>query len=294
MLKLTIFQPKNRLPITRGQMLIVAGQLIKEDRSDEGHIIESITVQLDSQPPIQAQFSDAKLKTVTFRAALMIKAPPDRHTITVTATNDNGQTAHGSVVVFTGPAYEIAPPAAVLEIALFLPFEQAPDVSHLDSLVHAVQGILKPTADAFGKIGKVLAGPHFVIAKDDNGMAVLRIGLWLEDNGFPVVPGYSFPRLLPEAAAAGFDLVPLLPKRAPDGNFPFAISLPTSTLQSLVDTNTPDLKASADSDFRILSATLRCTGDCCSASQISPMPPSPILRTRRYLPANSEPSSLRR
>jgi hypothetical protein len=247
MLSLTLNQPLNNLSITLNQPFLVSGQ-VTDDGGAEPQMVDSVAVQVDGGAIIEAKLTHLPGKKVTrfaFSAWATVTGGQDPHTVTVTATDDSGRTAKKSVSVFTGPAFEVSPPAILLEINPSL----NPNDPGIVRLVSEIQQALVPIAGSLAAVGKVLAGPNLFQTINDQGRDVLRVGLWVEDTSFPVLPAdatHPLPRLLDLAAKQGFGLAPFLPLPSLTGQGPsFAVSIPTTTLQDLADSTLPGLKASA-------------------------------------------------
>ena len=256
---LTVYQPPNNLMVPLNQPFMVTGQAT--DRGfPEPALIDSVTVQVDNGPLIHATLTRGANKTetfVVFKALAEVTGGQDPHTVAVTATDDSGISIKQFRQVFTGPVFQIDSPAVVID--LFCPFLNVNDpkaVARLNSLVSCIQNALVPFSMSLSSIGKILAGPNLLPATDSKGRSVLRMGLWIEDSGFPVVaaspPDFPLPRLSDEAAAAGFATVPV--QLAPDLSAPappglvgptFALFIPVATLQHLVDAVAPTIKSAA-------------------------------------------------
>lgn len=244
---LTLYQPQNNLTVTLNQPFLVSGQ-VTDNGPPEPNLIDSVTVQVDGGAPIAAKLThlaDKKLTRYSFSALAKVTGGQDPHTVTVTATNDIGRSVKKTVSVFTGPAFEVSPPAVLFEIN---PSFDPTDPSVVN-LVIEIQRALVPLSTSLAAVGKVIAGPNLLRTTNDVGRDVLRIGIWIEDAGFPVLPAdavFPLPRLLDLAAAQGFALAPFLLLPSFNGSGPsFGLSLPTTTLQDLVDATTPALTASA-------------------------------------------------
>jgi hypothetical protein len=208
--------------------------------------VDSVTVQVDGGPPMKARLQHVAAgnsqTVVDFALTVVIPHIEGAHTITATATDDNDLTATQSVRVFVGPPFQIAPAAALAELI--------PPVSnpHLTpSLVSRwtleIQQHLAPLAALLAEYGLVLAGPSMVLDQDTH---VLRVGLWLGDPAFPAVPagtsGAPLPNLSDTQAAACFAVTP--PVLVP-GTAAYAVSIPATTLQSLLNAAAPTISAAA-------------------------------------------------
>jgi hypothetical protein len=256
---LEIFQPSNGTSVTRGQPVSVTGKAT-EPKGTEPVLIDSVTVQVDGEPAVDATLKlikDPNNVVVTFTASVQVTGAEGTHTITVVATNDGGLSRSETVTVFLGPVFEIDAPAMVLEVNV--PSAVDPGDSSFQRLLGRIQQGLVPISTSLAAAGKLIAGPNVALAQDTSGLPVLRIGLWIEDIGFPVQapspPEFPLPRLSDTAATAGFALAPLLPTPHRRGltDLPFAISISAAALQQLADAA---LASSPDQDVDSISVTV--------------------------------------
>jgi hypothetical protein len=221
-------------------------------------MIDSVVVQVDGGSAIDATLTPVKnLKQtiVNFSASVVVTGATGPHTITVTATNDNGRSVSESVTVFLGPVFQVDAPAILVEIINPIPLDPNDPKTGplLNNLASQMQHALLPLFSQLASAGMLLAGPNFKLATNPLGVKVLRVGLWIEPATFPVLPpvlpAFPLPRLLDQAASESFDLVPLLPVPDPSGFSPsFAMSVPITTLQRQVDAILPTLQAAASSN----------------------------------------------
>jgi hypothetical protein len=190
---------------------------------------------------------------MAFRATAVVTGGPDPHVITVTAVDDHGASAKATVSVFTGgAAFPVAAPALLIELrpAPIDPTDPA-NKGKVDFIVGQIQNQLTTVTALLTSTGTTLAGPNLFLATNPSGTRVLRIGLWIVGPGFPVVaaqpPNFPLPVLADPVAAAGFNTMPLLPLPVPVGlpSLAFGISVPTVTLQHLVQALLPTLKGLA-------------------------------------------------
>jgi len=249
---LSITHPDNDAHVAPLQPFTVTGQA-SDVGMPEPHDIDTVTVQVDGGPVVDATLTrvpDKHRTVVTYAAAVKVTDGSDPHTVTVTATNDNGIRVIRRVQVFTGPIFHAAPPAILVELLSPVPFD--PDGPLLQRLVSQIQYALIPAANVLAGFGKVLAGPNLVTGKDPSGLFLLRLGIWVQDSGFPVVPAapptFPLPRLSDPGAQAGFALADRLPVPLNLG-LSFAVSIPAVTLQSLIDAVFPQVKSAADGTF---------------------------------------------
>lgn len=261
--QLVVSQPPNNLIVKPNQPFAVTGQVTNAGRPGEPVVIDAVTVQVDGGPATEAtlkRLPDKKKTVVAFQASAQVTGGRDPHTVTVTATNDEGLSATSTVAVFTGPIFQVDAPALELDISPVNFDLSDPKVAKL--LSH-MQQALRPLAGALASVGKMLAGPNLALATDAAGRPVLRLGLWIEDPSFPVLPpappDFPLPRLIDAAAAAGFATVPLLPVPEPAGLGPaFALSIPVATLQHLLDAVAPAVKLAAkQNDVSVDSMTVQ-------------------------------------
>jgi len=140
--------------------------------------------------------------------------------------------------VFLGPTFAVDAPAIIADIETTFPAD--PHDPAIASLLGRLQQGLVGLSGRLASVGKTVIGPNLVGA-DDSGRPILRLGLWVEDLGFPAdppsPPAFPLPRLSDDAARAGFGLVPLLPRARHLGlsDMPFGVSIAASALQTFVD-----------------------------------------------------------
>jgi len=134
-----------------------------------------------------------------------------------------------------------------------------PKVSALQGLI---QQELAPLSASLAPLSKLLVGPNFVLATDSLGHPLLRIGIWIEDPTFPALipaspPDFPLPRLSAQSASAGFNAADFLP--VPEaGLLPFALSIPVTTFQSILDAIFPTLQVAASKQgLSLKSATVQ-------------------------------------
>ena len=257
---LTIYQPPNNLVVQLNQPFLVTGQA-SDVGPPEPVRIQSVTVQIDDGPVIRATLTHIPNKTmmlVSFKAMVEVTGGLDPHTVTVTVTNENDISVTETRQVFTGAVFEVDLPAVLID--LFFPFaldlNDPTTASLMNSWVSQIQTALIPLSTSLASVGKVLAGPNLFPATDPVGRTILRMGLWIEDSDFPVIaaapPDFPLPRLLDQAAAAGFATVAV--QLAPPVSLPdppslpgpsFALFIPIAALQHLLDAVTPTVQAAA-------------------------------------------------
>jgi hypothetical protein len=257
---LTVYSPPNNLMVQPNQPFLVSGQA--SDRGPpEPALIDSVTVQVDNGPVINAQLTHIPNKTMTlysFKAFAQVTGGQDPHTVTITATNDSNIAVRQTRQVFTGPIFQVDAPAILADLLFPFPLNLDDPVTaaRVKKMVTDIQNGLQPLSASLASIGKIVAGPNLMNATDSFGRTVTRLGIWIEDAGFPVLPpappDFPLPRLLPQAAAAGFATVPV--QLAPDvdpGSLPtlpgpsFALLIPVGALQHFLDAVAPTVKSAA-------------------------------------------------
>jgi hypothetical protein len=226
--------------------------LVTDRGMPEPILIDSVTVQIDGGPLIQAKLTNIPNHTLTevsFRASAQISSGNDPHTVTIVATNDQGLRSQKTVTVFAGPSFQVDVPALLIDVRSLIPITA--DDPQVLTLIREIQGHLGSLSEFLASTGKVLIGPNLIVQPITPAESLVRVGLWIEDPGFPVIPpseGFSLPRLSAGAANACFAVAPVLEIPNP-GAFPsFAVSIPVSTLQHLVDAMTPTLKSQASKE----------------------------------------------
>jgi len=104
---LTVSQPQGNATVNLNQPFQVAGQVTNQFVSGEPVLIDSVSVQVDNGPVTEAHLTPVKDKTqtkVNFATSVQVMGGQDPHTVTVTATNDQGASAAQTVPVLTAPA----------------------------------------------------------------------------------------------------------------------------------------------------------------------------------------------
>ena len=246
--QLSVYQPQPNQKVTLNLPFTVTGQ-VSDQKGAEPHTIDSVTVQVDGGPATRATLKviqNPQMVLVSFVATVKVTGGADPHTVTVTATDDAGLKATRTVQVFAGQVFAVDAPAVVVDLISPLPID--PKDPKVVTMVQQFQQSLEPLSSSLGSIGKILAGPNLITATNDFGVKVLRMGLWIEDSGFPVVhvSGYPLPLVPDPGVTAGFANVPLLPTPDPSGFSPsFAVSATTVALQKLLDAAAPGLKSAA-------------------------------------------------
>jgi len=247
---LDLIQPANNATIKLNTTFVVSGQATDRG-APEPILIDSVTVQVDNQPPTKATLTRVphqQKSTVNFKASVQVTGGQDPHTVTVIATNDNGLTQRKTVSVFTGP--QVDAPAIFVDFLNPLPLD--PTDSKVISWMSQIQQKVQPLSDSLSSIGKMLVGPNLVFINDRTAPQIMRLGFWIEDPSFLVVkpapPDFPLPRLSDQAAAVGFAKVPVSPIPPPiDFSPSFAVSIPVTTLQHLLDAVLPTVQAAAAS-----------------------------------------------
>lgn len=238
---------------------LVTGQVTAEGYPEPVEI-DSVTVQVDSGPVIAATLKRIPNKTlteVTFNASVQVTGGQDPHTVRVTTASDGGS-ATKTVMVTAG--IRVVPPAVVVDISTLVSVD--PNDPSIQAAMSSIQKRLASTSllTSLAAINKILIGPNLLAVTTPR--AALRFGLWIEDYNFPSsellppsLPDFPLPTLTSDAATAGFALVPLLDLPGP---ISYAFSLPTTTLQQILDSIKPELVAAASQhDYDLQSATVQ-------------------------------------
>jgi hypothetical protein len=258
---LTVNQPTPNSVVGLNQPFQIAGQ-VTDRAGSEPIMIDSVTVQIDGGPLISATRKTIPNKTliqVSFHASAQISSGNDPHTVTVVATNDQGLRATKTVTVFTGTVFQVDAPAVLLDLRTLIPITA--DDPQVLALIGRIQGQLGSLSATLASAGKVLIGPNLIVQPINSVESLVRVGFWIENPDFPVVPpsaAFPLPRLSDAAAAATFAATPVLTIPNP-GIFPsFALSVPVTTLQHLVDATMSTLKTQASSQgFAIDTVTVQ-------------------------------------
>ena len=245
---LTVNQPTPNLVVGLNKAFQISGQVT--DRGGvEPILIDSVTVQVDGGSLIHATLKRVANKTltqVTFNASAQLTGGNDPHKVTIVATNDQNLKATKTVNVFAGTAFDVDTPALLLDILTLIPIPI--DDPQFLALMGEIQGQLLPLSTGLASVGKILIGPNVISQPINSAESRIRVGLWIENSDFPVVPpstAFPLPRLSDAAAAAAFAATPLLDVPHVELFPSFAVSIPVTTLQHLVDAETPSLKTEA-------------------------------------------------
>lgn len=245
--------PVAPLPVTTQIPVRLAPVLVTGQATDRGMpepvMIDLITVQVDDGPPIHAELTvvhttPPELTTTVFDFSATVAIPDSLgpHVITATATDDNRLKATESITVWVGPAFAIAPPAVLVE--LYYPH---PTLNLPAKLIGDIQQHLTSLQTLAGKYGLTVTGPAFTLDTPPNSPPVLRIGLWITDYPFGAVPASApdspLPSLSQTQAAFCFGATPLVLSPDPPPDAIAAVSLPTTTLQTLVNAASPKIVA---------------------------------------------------
>jgi hypothetical protein len=268
---LDLIQPANNATVKPNQPFVVSGQATDRGKP-EPIMIDSVTVQIDNQPPIKATLTripNQPKTTVNFKASVQLIGGQDPHTVTVIATNDNGISQRKAVSVFTGP--QVDAPALFVDFLNPLPLD--PNDPKVVSWMSQIQQQVKSLSDSLASIGKMLVGPNLVFINNPATLQIMRLGFWIEDPSFSVVkpapPDFPLPRLSDQAAAVGFSKVPVLTIPQLGGFSPsFAFSIPVTTLQHLLDAVLPTVQAAASSSHASVDSLTVQTNNAGSVSTI--------------------------
>jgi hypothetical protein len=246
---LTVNQPTPNAFVGLNQPFPVGGT-VTDRGGTEPITIESVTVQIDGGPLIDAPLKNIPDKTLTkvsFPASAKITGGSDPHTVTVVATNDQQLRATKTISVFAGSVFQVDAPAVLLDVRTLIPIT-ANDKQVL-TVIGKVQRQLGSLSDTLASAGKVLIGPNLIAQPISPSESRVCIGFWIENPGFPVVPPsaeFPLPRLTDAAAAAAFAATPVLEVPNPGLFSPsFELSIPVTTLQHLIDAIAPTLKSEA-------------------------------------------------
>jgi hypothetical protein len=296
---ITISQPtKNGVVDPKG--FPVAG-LAMDAGMPEPHSINSVTVQVDNGPVTTCTLKtipDKKQTVVSFNGTGSVTGGGDPHIVKVVATNDIGGTSKQAVSVVTvappPPPPVSAAPAVYVEISpeLLDPANQNDQIA-IHKLQLEIQKSLTKASSDLASIGQILAGPNLIVSDTHpQGGLVLRLGVWIVGPAFPLLHPADLPLpVLPDPAVApGFLAVPFLPlPPIPDpitqGLIAFGISIPTTTLQSIVNDALPSLNATASKKGVSLdSITITCSPPGTVTTSIvgrltATVPPNPVNGT---------------
>src|SRR5262249_15004444 len=117
-------QPSDNALVALNTPFEVSGR-VTDQGGAEPHVIDKITVQIDSGPVVRAvvtHIHNPTLTEVSFSAFVTVTGGQDPHTLTVTATDDSGATIHATRKIFTDVAFAVDAPAIVIDVLSPLPF----------------------------------------------------------------------------------------------------------------------------------------------------------------------------
>jgi len=233
--------------------------------------IDAVVVEIIGQPgTVKATLgyippSGNQPAQVTFKTAMQITGGQDPHTVAISVKSDAGMPVTGFVTVTVGP--RLVPPSAWMDIQIApVVLSRDPSLQPAQLAVDpSLQKLLATVAQAMSKLSIVqevldndwmIVGPNVVPLSNPPG---LRVGFWIVEANFApqdliyATPDSLVPQMTPAAAAGCLDPVPPLPQPSYDVNvgpaeftaFTFALSLPTQTIQMLVDAHLPTLNREA-------------------------------------------------
>jgi hypothetical protein len=237
----TIQFPQQNFVVPDGQPLHVAG-VATGSGGAEPVLVSDVRVSVDGGPSVIAAMhvvAHQKVPSVTFTASVDVGPQPGTHTVTVVATDEYNRHASASVQVLRDTTVVVPAPAILIDLEP--PIPTAADDPFVQSLVSTIQQTLAAQAAQLAAAGLVLAGPSVIATLDASGIPILRLGIWLVDGDFPVLPPappkFPLPRLAPAQAQAGFGLVAPLHRGHRIGftDTPFGVRVPQTTLQRLAD-----------------------------------------------------------
>ena len=193
---------------------------------------------------------------VTFSATVQIAGSGDPHTLRVTVQSDAGVPVTKTVTVTAGPRLQA--PAVLIDLAPVTAFD--PSSPMVQTLLGNIAKELSntPLLRDLANTNKMVVGPSAMQLTEPRPL--LRLGLWILDANFPAnelikaTKDFPMPQLTAAVAQESFGLAPLLnappPSEVPPASLPlmgFALSVPVTTLQTLLDAMMPDLVAQAAS-----------------------------------------------
>ena len=98
--------------------------------------------------------------------------------------------------MFAGASFQVDGPVLLIDLRSRIPIT-AKDPQVL-ALIRTIQGQLGSLSEFLASTGKALIGSNLIVQPLTPAESLVRIGLWIEDPSFPVVPpsgGFSLPRL---------------------------------------------------------------------------------------------------
>ncbi|HLI94458.1 MAG TPA: hypothetical protein VKT72_00035 [Candidatus Baltobacteraceae bacterium] len=260
---LTIDSPLPNAPVGTAPFEVTG--LVMAPGMPEPVAIDSVIVEIDGQAAVDATLTRFPLHgdqplQVTFKATMQITGGQDPHYVTVAVVSDSPIRVTQTVTVTVGP--RLVAPDAWADV--FIP---EVDPSNVQTVADSVQNLLGTLARRLAPLSlvtdflnenKMLVGPNMLALPTQQ---VLRIGFWILDIDFPyqelIQPTSDFPmyQLTPDVAAGCLapPLLPLSPvprtscvSPATTGPlFAFALSIPTPTLQLILDALQPAIEKAA-------------------------------------------------
>lgn len=240
--------------------------------------IEAVIVEIVGQPGVVHATlayippSGNQPAQVTFKTTMQITGGQDPHDVIISVKSDAGLPLTRAVTVTVGP--RLVPPSAWVDI--LLPTDKDIDPTKVAA---RLSGVLATVAQKLASLQIVkdmigywiIVGPNIVVAHSNQ--PVLRIGFWIVPQDFAppdlILPtsDFPFPQMTPAAAAGCFGLVPVLPFQlrnpTPPANVPFlwfALSIPTPTIQLIVDMLLPTINAKTGKDDFTVNSVIVQTG----------------------------------
>jgi hypothetical protein len=239
--------------------------------------IDAVVVEIIGQPgTVKATLgyippSGNQPAQVTFKTTMQITGGQDPHTVAISVKSDAGMPVTGFVTVTVGP--RLVPPSAWVDV--LLPTDKDIDptkvASRLSGLLATIAQKLASLQIVKDMIGYwIIVGPNVVPITNP---PVLRFGFWIVPQDFAppdlILPtsDFPFPQMTPEAAAGCFGLVPVLPFQLLNPTLPanvpflwFALSIPTLTVQLIVDMLLSTINAKTEKDDLTLNSVIVQTG----------------------------------
>lgn len=259
---LNVHQPAQNSNILLNTPFLVTGTA-SDVNFPEPIAIASVTVQVDGGVPVPARISidrtnkNRDLVVFDFDASVEVTGGTDPHIVTVTATNDWSQSVSQSINVFVEVPFAADTPAVIMDllsIAIADPANPGHQISlqpsDLTGLASGLAKALVPLSDALAPGGFMVAGPNLIAGPATADTSSVRMGIWVEDFSFPVIPpdppAFPLPRLPDKGVNASFATIPFPRVPFPEEITPsFAVSMPIGAVQKMADGIFPSLKTSA-------------------------------------------------
>ncbi len=225
-------------------------------------LVDFVTVQVDQGTPVRAQLSpdltnrNRGALIFDYSASVEVTGGADPHIVTVAATSDRGESTIQSRNVFVDVPFQADTPAIIIDLLSLAAEMNGQQLgltpASLTSLASGMSKALVPLSNSLAPYRLMIAGPNLIAGPPMVGFSSVRIGIWVEDFSFVVVPplkpDFPLPRLPDKGAIASFAPIAFLPAPLPDQISPtFAVAAPLGAMQKVANAILPSLQAASSS-----------------------------------------------